>query len=107
MDVMPVVGHAVLRRILAHRRNPDAVTQLDRTDGQRLEQMPFRNRIFIHNVNRLQSTNLEARKLSGNKLSYAASQPPTSKGVAVGRSAHVPPAIHADRLAGYIAIARQ
>ena len=34
MDIMPVVRHAVLRRILAHGRNADAVAQRHRTDGE-------------------------------------------------------------------------
>jgi hypothetical protein len=38
MDHVPVAGVAVLGRVLAHRRDDDAILELDRADLQRLEQ---------------------------------------------------------------------
>lgn len=39
MHQMPVRGHAVVRRILTHRRDAHAVAQPNRSDRQRLKQM--------------------------------------------------------------------
>ena len=38
MDVMPVIGQAVVRRILAHGRDGDAIFELNSLQGERLEQ---------------------------------------------------------------------
>ncbi|MOA24094.1 hypothetical protein D3C78_1447560 [compost metagenome] len=39
MDQVPVVGHSVFRRVLAHRRDRDSVGQGNLAQGQGLEQL--------------------------------------------------------------------
>ncbi|MCY1184246.1 hypothetical protein D9M73_249250 [compost metagenome] len=39
MDQVPVVGHSVFRRVLAHRRDSDSVGQGNLAQGQGLEQL--------------------------------------------------------------------
>ena len=48
MHQMPVGGHAVIRRILAHGRHADAIAQRDRFDGERLKEMGRAVSFFIH-----------------------------------------------------------
>src|SRR4051794_35561817 len=39
MDHVPIAGFSILRRILAHRRDDDAVRKLERAEFQRRKQM--------------------------------------------------------------------
>src|SRR5436189_6022133 len=43
MHEVPVVGESVLARVLAHRRDDDAVGESQRTKGQRIEEVRHRD----------------------------------------------------------------